>query len=108
MQGEITASSVENQGSCFKFTALLQESDACQIVIPQVDISRLHILVVDDNATNCGVLKGQLSHWGAKVSVADCAKQALILCEHQHRVENQLFDIALLDMQMPDIDGAEF
>ena len=63
----------------------------------------LRILVVDDNAMNLMVARLQLKKCWPKADIvtADSAAQALIL------LDQQSFDVALLDMIMPDMDGMQ-
>lgn len=63
----------------------------------------LRILVVDDNAINLQVAQLQLHKiWPqARITTADSAAQALIF------LDQQAFDVALVDMVMPDMDGLE-
>lgn len=107
MDGNVSVTSTPGQGSCFSIQVKLEKSDASQQVLPHTDISKLTILIVDDNAVNREVLHTQLTHWGAKIYEADSAISALALCK-QHYQDTSLpfFDIGLIDMQMPDIDGA--
>ena len=108
MGGSIHVQSELGQGSCFEFTVLLQPSGQPSPVLPQVDMRSLTLLVVDDNATNRTVLCSQLKRWGATVVEAVDAASALELCEtHVRQSDRPPFDIALLDMQMPNMDGAE-
>ncbi len=108
MGGDISVTSKIGQGSCFHFYVTLQKSNKSQKVMPDVDISNLKLLIVDDNETNREVIRGQLEHWGATVFEADSGQQALLLCEQECRNENKApFDVAILDMQMPHMDGAE-
>jgi len=107
MGGDVTASSELGKGSTFSFTAQLQSSQQSQRVLPSVDISKLNLLIVDDNSTNLEVLRGQLEHWGANVTEAKDGVQALDICKQYLASEQQIFDVALLDMQMPEMDGAE-
>ncbi|MDE3271401.1 response regulator [Pseudoalteromonas sp. G4] len=95
------------KGCCFKFSILLGKSDSLQADIPTVDISKLTILIVDDNKTNLDVLRGQLEFWGATVIEAMSAEQAIEVCEEYYDAHQKCFDIAFLDMQMPDVDGAQ-
>ena len=63
---------------------------------------------MDDNDTNRKVLRGLLEGWGAVVVEAFNGKQALQIC--QERVEQlgeDFFDIAFLDMTMPEMNGSE-
>jgi PAS domain S-box-containing protein len=114
MGGSISVYSALGQGSSFEFTLTLESSEQSRQVRPDIDVSSLKLLVVDDNSTNRAVLREQLEMWGATVAEADCAEAALALCRdcrHQDGViiegEWAPFDVALLDMQMPEMDGAE-
>ncbi len=106
MQGGIKLNNHDGQGSCFEFHLLLEPSEASQQVMPTSDISALRILIVDDNKTNRKVIKRQLEHWGATVLEADSGACALQLC-HDAQAEQDLFHIALLDMQMSEMNGIE-
>ena len=106
MQGKISVSSSLGNGSTFKIEFIIETSNKAQPVIPTIDIKSLDLLIVDDNATNREVLRGQLEMWGAEVTEADSAKQALSLCEKRLKdTDKRFFDVAFLDMQMPEIDG---
>ena len=107
MGGDIHATSEFGKGSTFTFNAQLGSSQQSQRVLPLVDISKLHLLIVDDNSTNLEVLRGQLEHWGASVTQASNGNEALALCQQHFESEKPNFDVALLDMQMPEMDGAE-
>jgi len=106
MGGSISVTSNEGQGSCFSVSIELEKSTRSQRVVPSVDLSKLSILIVDDNQTNREVLHGQLTYWGASVHETASGKEALDICR-QRANKNELFDIAILDMQMPSMDGAE-
>jgi len=107
MGGKISVKSVVDIGSVFMFDISLEESHRSLLVQPKVDTSLLNLLVVDDNATNREVLREQLEHWGASVTEAESAEQALSLCEQViMNPDKPLFDVAFLDMQMPKMDGA--
>ncbi len=110
MNGSICVNSEKGKGSRFSFTLMLQPSEQSQLVVPPVNVSDLRVLIVDDNDTNRKVLRGQLEHWGIQVAEAHDAPTALALCEACDLIPqspNHLFDVALLDMQMPKMDGAE-
>ena len=105
MQGHISVTSIANKGSTFTFDVLLQKSELAEAIIPNTDVSHLHVLIVDDNHTNLDVFRSQLSCWGIKASEAYNGQQALDLC----KVANvkKPFDLAFLDMQMPGMDGLQ-
>jgi CheY-like chemotaxis protein len=65
----------------------------------------LGILVVDDNETNRRVLLTQLSHAGYEVTLASGGKEALATMRSATAAARH-FDVALVDFQMPDMDGA--
>ena len=103
MGGEVSVSSELGVGSCFTFVLLLEASETAAIVRPTINLSGVRILIVDDNATNREVLHGQLSLWGAFVTEADSGASALAILDEQAA---EPFPVAIVDMQMPDMDGA--
>ena len=107
MNGNVRLESQYGKGSNFIFEVRLGVSSLSEIVIPEQDISGKRILIVDDNPTNLEVLAGQLKYWGAVVVSAHNAFTALEILEKQHNQQKTYFDIAILDMGMPDMDGAE-
>jgi len=108
MQGKIQVSSAPNKGSCFSFNILVEKTSQSKNRIPTVDVSLLNILLVDDNLVARQSLKKQLEYWGANVDEADSAEQALIICEKYRQTENKaFFDLAFIDMQMPEMNGIE-
>ncbi len=108
MGGQVKASSEPGKGSCFEMHVLIEKSSQSQQVVPQIDMQSLNLLVVDDNATNREVLRTQFEQWGTNVVEAESGKEALEICEDRiQQPDSAFFDIALLDMKMPEIDGAE-
>jgi CheY-like chemotaxis protein len=96
----------EGAGSTFWFTAVLEkqsEDSEASLVIP-TDIRGKRILIVDDNRTNRNVLKEQLKVWGCRYDEASGGRQALAMMRRAVEAEAP-FDIAILDMQMPEMDG---
>lgn len=105
--GQIGVKSQEAEGACFWFDVPLQ---AAQSQIQEDDTDKqpsldeaLRILVVDDNAMNLMVAKLQLQKcWpNAQIVTANSAAEALTL------LDGQDFDVALVDMVMPDMDGLQ-
>jgi len=111
MGGDISVSSKPGHGSCFAFTIALQTSHQASHPVPPVKVDDLCILIVDDNATNREVLRGQLQFWGAQVTEASSGGVALQLLAEKQQLATQAnersFDLALIDMQMPEMDGAQ-
>ncbi len=105
MKGEVGIESEEGRGSEFRFTVRLAKQAAHEhLVTPPADIRGVHILVVDDNATNREVLSAQLHSWGMRTEdVPDAFAALTTLC--RARDSGDPFRIAILDMQMPGMDG---
>ncbi|MBV1927917.1 MAG: response regulator, partial [Gammaproteobacteria bacterium] len=103
MGGGIKVTSEPGGGSCFAFTLRLGVSEQTALVRPSVDLGGVRILIVDDNTTNLEVLEQQLSLWGAYVTEADGAASALRILDEQ---AEEPFAVAIVDMQMPEMDGA--
>jgi PAS domain S-box-containing protein len=108
MGGEIDFESEEGRGTTFRFTAELTPAPpALGAVAGEPESLRgRRVLVVDDNATNRFVAREMLSEWGATVSEASDAWEALELLRSTSGSE-QPFDLALIDFQMPEMDGGQ-
>jgi signal transduction histidine kinase len=72
-----------------------------QVVIAKQMNNDSRILLVDDNRINLKALKSQLLNAGYNVDTADNGLQAVCACREQH------FDLVLMDIQMPEMDGLE-
>ena len=93
-------------GSVFYFTARFGKnaSDSTPGSRPRADLRGLRVLGVDDNATNRAVLRQQISPWGMKVNDARSGAEALEKLRTAAG-ESEPYDLAILDMQMPEMDG---
>ncbi|OHU84276.1 MULTISPECIES: PAS domain-containing hybrid sensor histidine kinase/response regulator [Pseudoalteromonas] len=107
MSGSVQVQSESGQGSQFSFNVLMRKSSGSVVVKPHCTMSDKHVLVVDNNDTNRAVLTKQLEHWGAKVRGVSSAQQALTQCHEFTQAQQSCFDIAFIDMQMPEMDGKE-
>jgi two-component system sensor histidine kinase/response regulator len=109
MQGEVGVESEENVGSRFWFTARFAPSTAKGPKFNRVAPSELksrRVLVVDDNATNRKLLAIQLEQCGMRPVLSSSAAEALKLMREAH-TNGEPFEVALLDHDMPDCNGAE-
>ena len=103
MGGSISVSSELGKGSSFEFTVILEKSEFDQQNQVNLDLADYNVLIVDDNASNLLVLNELLKIWGVNVTQCTSAQEALgVLISHR-----DYFDAAILDMQMPKMDGAE-
>ena len=106
MGGEIGVISEKDKGAEFWFTARFAKQTAVRVSdgSPLAELTGTHILVVDDNATNREVLMAQLQAWGARAVAVQDGPTAL-LAIRQARDTGDPFLAAVLDMQMPGMDG---
>jgi PAS domain S-box-containing protein len=103
MGGRLWVESELGIGSCFQFTlavnAVPDEPDDAGIGLR---LEGRRMLIVDDNATNRRVLCLQAKSWGMDSEATATGHQAL-----EWLRAGRHFDVAVLDMQMPEMDGLE-
>jgi len=105
MGGHIDVASTPGKGSSFHFTVQLAKQVAPQAGAPiRTDLRGVRILVVDDNATNREILTTRLACWGMRPSEAADGPSALAAL-YRALGENDPFVFAVIDMQMPGMDG---
>jgi len=107
MGGGISIESQLNSGSRFTFTCKLREGSTDSInEVGKNQLAGKRVLVVDDTETNLEILSLQLQQWELDVQCASSGKEALSVLINAGE-NNKPFDLAILDLNMPDMDGLE-
>ncbi len=104
--GSLTVRSRAGQGTCFTVVLPLPASEgtpdspqAAANAVP--DLSELRLLYVEDVASNCHVMSSILDDTGAALSFAETGAAAFA------SIKDNEYDAILLDLQLPDMTGAE-
>jgi len=102
MQGRITLDSRHGAGSCFAVELPLRDAEPVsdEPALP-VNLTSGSVLVIEDNEFNRRLLGDILATWGQQVVLAENGWQGLQF------LEQRPFDLVLLDIRMPDMDGME-
>ncbi|MCK5311097.1 MAG: response regulator [Desulfobacteraceae bacterium] len=106
MGGEIGIESKEGNGSTFWFTIELGKSAKISKPVKVGDLSKAKVLVVDDNRTNREVMGSMLIFWNIEHALSENGVDALDIL-YKAFDQKTPFDIVVLDMQMPGMDGRE-
>lgn len=104
MGGKIWVDSMDGWGSTFSFTVkfgINQEASLQKDSVPST-IKGKRVLIVDDNDTNRQILCAQCARMGMTAKATESPLEALTWIGH-----GQLFDLGIIDMHMPEMDGLE-
>jgi signal transduction histidine kinase/CheY-like chemotaxis protein len=105
MEGTIWVESQVGHGSTFNFTIRARPTELPRpsyMGSSQPHLSGKRLVIVDDNPTNRQILLAQTRGWGMISMAMATGAEALALLR---QAEGQPFDLAILDMQMPEMDG---
>jgi len=107
MGGELKLESEEGRGSDFFFelTFDLHKKREVKKTEKEIDLKGLKILVVDDNATNRLILNRTITSWGADVTEALDAKDAVNKLGRVSLTKDKPYDVIIIDRHMPGMDG---
>jgi len=104
MGGEISIDSEFGKGTTFTFTLELKKSSTKHDYTKLGSLKDAKILVIDDNDTNLEIMKTLLTHWNVKFALANSGQKGIALLRSEKKA-NKPFNIVLMDMQMPGMDG---
>jgi signal transduction histidine kinase/CheY-like chemotaxis protein len=103
MGGHIVVASEPGRGSSFRFDVVAGAVTArATAPTARVELAGRRVLIVDDNPINRRILDRQVSNWGLVPETVADGPAALARCAEADR-----FDLVLLDVNMPGMDGIE-
>lgn len=106
MGGQIGMQSHPGAGSEFWFTVTLERQKQEHVWPGMASLAGSRVLVVDDNATNRDFLVAWLKYWQLRATSCSTGAGALTVID-EARAENDPIRIALLDMNLPGMDGVQ-
>ena len=107
LKGDIKAKSTFGKGSVFNLSLPFKKDKSkissveIEQISPKVDQLGLKILLVEDNKTNQILAKTRLQRWDCTVDIANNGIEGV------KKVQDKKYDIILMDIQMPIMDGYE-
>lgn len=105
--GEITVDSKLNKGTEFRFIIPYKISER-EVIVPQTQknistqqaaFNNVRVLVAEDNKINQSLIQHLLTSWNIGFDIAGNGKEAIL------NLQNKNYDLVLMDIQMPEMDG---
>jgi CheY-like chemotaxis protein len=111
MGGGVSVKSSLGEGSAFHVSVVLLTPNSAavaeetlKLMSSDINFSNMRVLIVEDNHINQEVLKAILTGLKIQIEIASNGQEAINLLS---RKESAIFDLVLMDCQMPIIDGYE-
>lgn len=105
MGGDITLESQVGVGSTFRFTVRVVATEDAEVAVETPDLATagagLRVLVAEDNPNNRVVVSALLEPFAVELTFAENGREAVAIAEAN------AFDLILMDVQMPEMDGVE-
>lgn len=106
MQSKLNVVSIPDKGSIFSFSLNLEKTALLSDTLQDADsgeqpLKGISVLLADDDPINLTVTKRVLEYYGANVLTVQNGKEAV------EKITQQAFDITLMDLEMPVMDGYE-
>jgi len=103
MDSKLQIESTEGVGSTFYFDITLQKGNVQEVIPTQIhdsrDLSNASILIVDDLEYNLMILQKIVKDWNVQLDFASNGEEAVAMIEANN------YDLVLMDLQMPVMDG---
>ena len=105
--GEISVVSKINEGSVFSFTLILEAAEPENIIYTEEEeqsytgLTGVKVLLVEDNDMNQLIVKKILKKWNMQFDIAENGRIAV------KKILQNNYDLILMDLQMPEMDGYE-
>ncbi|UZR93042.1 ATP-binding protein [Chondrinema litorale] len=104
--GKIDVKSKLGKGTTFTFNLIFEigkgkiiEENKASAQMNDTNLKGINILLVEDNKMNHLVAQQFIKKWEAKMEIAECGEEAL------EKITSKAYDIVLMDLNMPGIDG---
>lgn len=104
MQGRLWVESEPGHGSTFHLTARIERDCLVPEPVEDTALAGLRVLIIDDNATNCFILREMVQRWGMRSTTCDGGERGLAAMWAAVK-EDDPYQVVLLDCHMPDVDG---